>query len=304
MDRRTIRRVVIVAVRIAGALGLVLSVVVSDGMASPLGRRPPRTNHTETLFQGVTYLREARVTPRLLMVHVIRIDLTAPGVHFLVTPGDPTSGLDARTATTSAFARRYKTQVAINGGFFKPFDREDFPLEPNRPHTADAVDISGLAISNGTLYSTDEPRRAKLCLTGNRAVITRSGCPSDTTNAIAGNWILAHDGMPAGWPRREVLHPRTAVGVDASGQTLWLFVVDGRQPGYSEGVSLPELAKIAVGFGADTVLNLDGGGSSAMVVGSESRPSLLNAPIEAHIPMRERRVGNHLGVFALPAADE
>jgi exopolysaccharide biosynthesis protein len=55
-------------------------------------------------------------------------------------------------------------------------------------------------------------------------------------------------------------------------------VVDGRQPNYSEGVSLVELAEILRHHGAYTALNLDGGGSSALVVaGPHGNPQVLNA---------------------------
>jgi hypothetical protein len=57
--------------------------------------------------------------------------------------------------------------------------------------------------------------------------------------------------------------PRTAVGV-IDADHLVFVVVDGRSPGYSEGVSLPELAQIMVDLGATTAYNLDGGGSSTM----------------------------------------
>lgn len=57
--------------------------------------------------------------------------------------------------------------------------------------------------------------------------------------------------------------PRTAIGVvDAS--HLVFVVVDGRDEGYSRGATLPELAEIMVGLGAETAYNLDGGGSSEM----------------------------------------
>ena len=57
--------------------------------------------------------------------------------------------------------------------------------------------------------------------------------------------------------------PRTAVGVVDSNHLVFV-VVDGRSPGYSAGVTLPDLAAIMVGLGATTAYNLDGGGSSTM----------------------------------------
>lgn len=71
-------------------------------------------------------------------------------------------------------------------------------------------------------------------------------------------------------------HPRTAVGWSADGATLYLFTIDGRQAGYSAGATLTELATLLVAEGASTVYNLDGGGSTTMVVrgsGVVNRPS-------------------------------
>lgn len=74
--------------------------------------------------------------------------------------------------------------------------------------------------------------------------------------------------------------PRTAVGVSTDDATLWMVVVDGRQPGYSEGMTLPELAALLQATGVEDALNLDGGGSSVMMVRDRtvSRPSGLTGP--------------------------
>ena len=69
-------------------------------------------------------------------------------------------------------------------------------------------------------------------------------------------------------------NPRTAAGVTEDG-TLLLMVADGRQPEYSVGLSVLETAEVMRHLGAQEVINLDGGGSSAMVVRGElvSQPS-------------------------------
>ena len=69
-------------------------------------------------------------------------------------------------------------------------------------------------------------------------------------------------------------HPRTAVGVRGDGRVL-LVVVDGRQPGHSEGMTLPELTGLLLELGAANALNLDGGGSTTLVVAGKvaNRPS-------------------------------
>ncbi len=65
-----------------------------------------------------------------------------------------------------------------------------------------------------------------------------------------------------------------AVGV-VDANHLVIVVVDGRSTGYSAGVTLPELADIMVGLGAQTAYNLDGGGSSTMVFDG----ALVNNPL-------------------------
>ena len=83
---------------------------------------------------------------------------------------------------------------------------------------------------------------------------------------------------------------------------MWLIVVDGRQPGYSEGVTMSELADVAIGLGAEAALNLDGGGSTALVAVENGRVHVLNSPIHKRTPGRERPVANPLGVYAPPQA--
>ena len=68
-------------------------------------------------------------------------------------------------------------------------------------------------------------------------------------------------------------HPRTAVGRKADG-TLIFVVVDGRQPALSAGMSLPELTDLMQQLGAVGAYNLDGGGSTTMVVNGE----IVNSP--------------------------
>jgi hypothetical protein len=87
-------------------------------------------------------------------------------------------------------------------------------------------------------------------------------------------------------------HPRTAVGIRADGRLL-LVVVDGRQPGYSVGMTLVELANLMKYLGAVTAMNLDGGGSSTMVV----KGSVKNRPSDGS----ERSVFN--SILVLPGAD-
>jgi len=82
-------------------------------------------------------------------------------------------------------------------------------------------------------------------------------------------------------------HPRTAVGFSQDSTTVYFFTVDGRQTGYSVGMSLYELADYMLEWGVWEGINLDGGGSTTMVV----RGQVVNSPSDAS---GERTVANAL----------
>lgn len=60
-------------------------------------------------------------------------------------------------------------------------------------------------------------------------------------------------------------HPRTAIGYTADGQMI-VLVVEGRNPGKAEGADLIQLATILKDLGCIEAINLDGGGSSCMLI--------------------------------------
>lgn len=82
--------------------------------------------------------------------------------------------------------------------------------------------------------------------------------------------------------------PRTALGITADNRLL-LVTVNGRQPGISIGLTLHELAELMIDLGAIDAMNLDGGGSTTMVI----RNQVLNLPSDGI----ERSVSNALVVI-------
>ncbi|MBC7542091.1 MAG: phosphodiester glycosidase family protein [Candidatus Sericytochromatia bacterium] len=82
--------------------------------------------------------------------------------------------------------------------------------------------------------------------------------------------------------------PRTAIGIGAGGD-LTLLVVDGRDTGHSMGMTLTELAAQFMAFGTPEAMNLDGGGSSTMVINGR----VVNRPSDGH----ERLVSTGLGIL-------
>jgi hypothetical protein len=94
--------------------------------------------------------------------------------------------------------------------------------------------------------------------------------------AVGGREWIVRDGLVSITPRpasADEIHPRSAVGITADG-SLVLATVDGRETGVSLGVRLPELAELMLSRGAVTAINLDGGGSSALVIRRAGATSL------------------------------
>lgn len=60
-------------------------------------------------------------------------------------------------------------------------------------------------------------------------------------------------------------HPRTAIGITKD-RDVYIVVVYGRNPEISVGASITEMSNIMKGLGVDKAINLDGGGSSIMII--------------------------------------
>jgi exopolysaccharide biosynthesis protein len=60
---------------------------------------------------------------------------------------------------------------------------------------------------------------------------------------------------------------------------MWLVVVDGRQPGFSEGMTVRELGAVMRDLGCSRAANMDGGGSSIMgMAEADGRIRVVNSP--------------------------
>ena len=181
--------------------------------------------------------------------------------------------------TTSSFLSTYGSDVAINGDLHWSL-----------------TDPAGLAASQGDQYSDPSPEPSFFISEANEVRFWgRGGDP--LWDAISGsngivrvgevaqNYITCNPSRPQDCVH---LHPRTSVGLTGN-NTLILIVVDGRQPGYSEGVTLRELAYMMRTCNARDAINMDGGGSSTLVFSGQG---VMNQPSDGS----ERTVSNHFGI--------
>lgn len=277
-----------------------------------------------TLAEGIEHATLVRTQPVLQTVQLLRIDLKTPGLEFVLTPANGERELETDGQTASAFASEHGLTAAVNAHFFSPCCA---PIE------GQAKDLTGLAIADGELVSEHDAESNANDLVvieaerGLRASVHEAGSAEvrfargsltistprsrrgidrprfetidDVVVAIAGNRIVVDGKLSddAAEPRHAAArHPRTAAGVADDGRTLYLVVVDGRQPGHSLGATISELAQLMIELGCEHAINLDGGGSSTMVAsgspGSLGEAIVLNQPSAG----RERVNGSHVGV--------
>ncbi len=163
---------------------------------------------------------------------------------------------------------------------------------------ASACQAEPMPVAGGVVLSaepaTDEAVLLASLAPGEAVRVTWTAGWPRTLDLLGGAPLLVEDGQVVLGACTTSLchrHPRTAVGLTADGRVL-LVVVDGRQPRYSVGMTLAELARLMVSLGARWAMNLDGGGSSVMVVQGE----VVNRPSDG----AERAVSSALLLLAGP----
>jgi len=232
----------------------------------------------------------------------------------IINNNDPTIDIDVivsddldRKETLSQFSKKNKAKVVVNGGYFlmnkNPTEHVGLLYVNNqtispalkslirnnkRYFTARGalgfldngdIDIAWVTSRNDSLFYFPEPVENSPDKPVNSFDFTKS-LLWDVDDAIHAGPVLMHNGEIRITTNEEVffgssipkIHPRTAAGYRKNGE-LVLLVIDGRQVN-SRGVDLMELAIIMKDLDCIEAINLDGGGSSAMVVDGK----LINRP--------------------------
>jgi len=282
-------------------------------------------------FLGVTHIHRTETSPRSLSIHVIKIDLGAPGLRFKVSP--PGGTRETPRQSTLAYLEQVGAQVAINAHYFLPFPSPD----------PDAT-LIGIAASEGKVYSAFEPPEQKYALvkdapglnidSSNRASMVHRDPESvdglgvlekvELWNTVAGSAQIVTNGvktipcyleeaMPSctlegpgpqkysnsnSWYDRQ--NARTAIGLSRDNRTLVLFTVDAA--GGSAGMKVGEVADMLINdYGVHNALNLDGGGSTTLAMQDSATGvrGLVNQPSDR--TPGGRVVASSLAVFAQPS---
>lgn len=292
-----------------------VAVVAPVGAKSPAdadGWRDRMWKEPVALREGVTLRAYSLESPRLMKAFVVRIDLTTPGIGFTATERDPLWGrpmpdyaneswrVNTRRETPADFMSRRRregknVEIAVNTSGWRPWGgraaADSTYAALYRWELSDGVEVSsGKRPGRGTYFIVRKDGGAEI----------RSGIKPSMTNdmafALYGNRHLLKNGAPT--PEADArfgeIHPRTAFGLTADRKTLVILAVDGRQPGYSLGATRADLAAMLLREGCADAVNMDGGGSTSLVVfdRANGRPLMLNRHARGYV----RKTAINLGI--------
>jgi Tol biopolymer transport system component len=162
---------------------------------------------------------------------------------------------------------------------------------------------AALPVNGGIVLSarplSDEARLIRSLAPGEVVTLSWSFGWPGVLDSVGGFPLLMRDGSVVARKCTDPIcgrHPRTGIGTTADGRLL-LVTVDGRRRRHSVGMTLIEFAREFERLGATWALNLDGGGSSTMVV----RGKVVNRPSDRS---GERFVSSAILVLRGPDSDE
>ena len=192
---------------------------------------------------------------------------------------DVVTAADSTLEKTTALADRYGATVAVNGSYF----RMKYPYGPVTYTKVDGRQAGVNSLSGGKDGRIDriggsiafKGRRARMYKVDSEDMEWEDCIPAEDVLCAGPLMILkGRDEYVAKTSFNTTRHPRTAVGIRRDGARV-LVVVDGRNS-MSAGVSISELQQIMRWLGCVDALNLDGGGSSTMVVNG----AIVNHPCD------------------------
>jgi hypothetical protein len=228
---------------------------------------------------------ETLTAPRPLRLHFLRADLHDPRIEPCVILADDPDGAGPAEATLTSpqklASRAPGLLAAVNANAFAHLASASAAERKRGWFAGKAVDIQGLAAADGGIRSESEAKRIPLWFDASKQPHLKPPAAGEKIRHGVADWIdlLLSGGEIVAKPS-PVLHPRTLAGFDPSRRWLLLVVVDGRQRGTSEGMSLLEVAALMKAHGCSEAINLDGGGSSILLQRQPGQPgfSIVNHP--------------------------
>ncbi|MBR6372769.1 MAG: phosphodiester glycosidase family protein [Victivallales bacterium] len=228
--------------------------------------------------------------PRILKINAARIEIKNPKIDFVVAQKDKNAGQPIKDAPKYTICTRRQTVRAFMENVRRPVEKGGLGLNmvlgvnttgwsPWPPPNGNVYAGNlGLVVSNGNLISPPRAKRPAFAILKDRSckmlVQEKEMDISNIYYAVSGFAIVLTEGECTG---DTALHPRTGFGISQDGKYMLIVVIDGRQKDYSEGCTTKEVAQLLKHFGAWNGMNMDGGGSSTLMILNENKlPKILN----------------------------
>ena len=237
---------------------------------------------------------------------LVKVNLTDPRVRVAVALADDRDPDGAgpcvgQLETTSQVACKNNFDITINASFFAAPTAREIAGKKIHYFVGNCAWPEGWHYSDGKLFGEPKTARFRSTMIVHRdktisMADALAALPADTQFAISGNAMMLKNGTVTPPAKDEARHPRSAVGLSSDARSLYIMAVDGRQEPHSRGVTLAELANIFIKFGAHNAINLDGGGSTSLVIkdpasggfaiaNQPSDTSLLKLPLRLERPV-------------------
>jgi hypothetical protein len=267
---------------------------------------------TTTPFRGITRIDRTATSPRVENMHIIEVDLTAPGIGFTVTP--PGGTRDTVCQSVLNFLVQTRAQVAINTNFWVPYPTPDrnanlvglaayqgnvfspFEPQPVAPGFADQsfavipyapglnVDARNHAsiVHRDTRYADNkhvlEPVTLYNAIGSCAQIIANGRTTIPTYNGKANGGLNPGGGYTDShsWYKNNV-KSQTVVGLSRDDETLFMFTVDeDKSHPAARGMTVEEVANLLKNdYGVWNALCLDNGGSTEMAMEDPTTGAIL-----------------------------
>jgi hypothetical protein len=230
---------------------------------------------------GMEYKRVILAQPRPIRAHVLKIT-AAPKLQFRMVLGKDPDGAGPAEATLTdplELANSPNVRAFINVNPWQGMPDASGKRD-SRWRAGQAVDILGLALTANSVRSAAvEYPNAAVRFTADGTVQFGNAQEGRVYTDGLNGFSPVTQGGKALTIADPAIHPRTTLGADQNGTTVWWVVVDGRQKGFSEGMTLTELGKLMHELGCWNAVNLDGGGSSVLgIADSMGKLQVVNSP--------------------------
>ena len=266
----------------------------------------------KNLCKGIVYTSFELDSPRLLKLSAVRIDFSAAKFQFKMIQRDPDWGkpmpdypkgiirtrrITCRDFMKNAVKKGENMVLVVNGSPWSPF---------HAPWTFKYAGNQGLIVADGVMVAPTRGKRPSFVVykDGNMEFKTFSEQDdlSNVAHAISGFGFVLRDGelTPKNNPKAK-LAPRTGYGLSKDKRYMYIIAIDGRQEKYSMGANTYEVGQWLKYPGAYSGLNMDGGGSTTLIVRKGKKLHKLN--YHAYKQERftginyERAVGGCMGII-------